>query len=389
MLSDSDPDAAAELWKEAREIEASRARRIVRAASREELTPELRTLLTSLLDRAPREEAVHEALGHEKVDGRYVRPSLLPAARRRAEVEERWAEIRDEAGGKVEDLRPGTLPGVPDALARAREGDHEVWSPFGSKATGLLARDAAVARAFLRAVFPEEVIYDPPQVYFLDTTSYRAWHTQNASSKADLEDRLSRIDYHGGGYMVLQSNTPSFARDCYAHVLGYFSLQIQAAPPAPEGTERDWDLAAYPWLKEGAAYLATLELFDTAETYFYSAAESSGKVRSLFPPPEDLNARTAREWVRAHVLSGAAYPLTEVFGKSLNTLDQLASLQAWSFLRFLAIHDPEGLGKLPIALAAETKDGYPARADRALRKSLGMGTEEAERLWRAWILEVE
>ena len=92
--------------------------------------------------------------------------------------------------------------------------------------------------------------------------------------------------------------------------------------------------------------------------------------------------------MRQNLLHGAAYSLREVFGRSLNNLDRLATLQAWTFLRFLYLYDPIGGKKFPPALGAQLEGPMPDRADGALKEAFGRDTDELERLWRRFTLEI-
>lgn len=390
---DADPGAAAGFRGEAREVEGERARALARAAERHGLTPEIRAALLACLDRVPDEEEVHRVLGHEKVDGRYVRPELVPMARRRAEVVARWAAIRDAAASAApEPADPLAMPGVEEPLVRVRIGDRTVASVFAPKPTDLLARDTIAVLALVRDLFPEGPLYDPPEVFFLDEPAYASFVMARYADEGRRRTALARSESHGTEFVAVRSTTPVHARDVYAHVVGYVSLQYLAAPPDPTGADGDVDVEAYAWLKEAAGYFVSLELFDSAESWFVSNLESAGKVRHVVAPPELRTKASLTAWLRTQMLDGEAWSLPEVFGKTLNNLDLLASVEAWSFLRFLALYDPAALAKLPEALRAEALRAeatgpLPARADRALRAVFGADTATLERLWRAWLTQ--
>lgn len=389
LLEDADGADAAAYRERAREAEEGRARSLARAAEGKELTPEIRALLLACLDRAPREEEVHRVLGHEEIDGVWVRPELVPTFRRRAAVFSRWAGIRDAAASAaVEALDPVRMPGAADPLPRFRVGARTVASVFAAEPTRLLVRDTVAVHALLRDLFPEGPVYDPPDVYFLDLGAYREFVTARVADEARRKRLLSLSACRGTRFLAVRALTPVRGRDIHAHLTGFISLQFMASPPDPEGEEGDIDATAWAWLKEGVGYLLSLELYDTAETWFVSHLESSGKLRHVVPPPEVKTTKSLTAWLRAHLLDGAAWPVAEVFGKTLNNLDLLASVEAWSFVRFLAVYDPAALAKLPSELRAEESGAFPDRADRALRATFGADTATLERLWRAWVQEI-
>jgi hypothetical protein len=92
--------------------------------------------------------------------------------------------------------------------------------------------------------------------------------------------------------------------------------------------------------------------------------------------------------VREHLRDGSAPKLREVLGRSLNNLDLMTSLQAWTFLRFLACYDPDALRRLPDALRSRTEGSAARRSEDALVEATGRDLEELEALWRAFTLEI-
>ena len=89
------------------------------------------------------------------------------------------------------------------------------------------------------------------------------------------------------------------------------------------------------------------------------------------------------------VLAGRAYSLREVCSRSLKNLDFCASMQAYTFLRFLFLFDPATAQRLPPALRAQAAGPQAERADRALREVFGQGLADLERFWRAFVVEIE
>ena len=92
--------------------------------------------------------------------------------------------------------------------------------------------------------------------------------------------------------------------------------------------------------------------------------------------------------MQSDAADGRAYSLREVCSKSLNNLDFCASMQAYTFLRFLFLEDPARAQRLPPALRARTGGPQADRTDRALREVFGSGLAELERFWRAFVVEI-
>ena len=80
--------------------------------------------------------------------------------------------------------------------------------------------------------------------------------------------------------------------------------------------------------------------------------------------------------------------MREVFGSSLNNLDRFRAIYAWTFVRFLALYDPDGFRAFPKALRAETEGAQADRALRAIEKAFGKKADVLLALWRAYLLEL-
>ena len=65
-----------------------------------------------------------------------------------------------------------------------------------------------------------------------------------------------------------------------------------------------------------------------------------------------------------------------------------ASMQAWTLLRFLFLYDPEKAKQLPGALRDKTTGPQPERVDAVLQELFGLGLDELEPLWRAYLIEL-
>ncbi|MDH3593142.1 MAG: hypothetical protein OER88_14750, partial [Planctomycetota bacterium] len=212
----------------------------------------------------------------------------------------------------------------------------------------------------------------------------------------DAQERKTALKYqnfNAGKFYMWRTDSVTRAIDSYGHRGGYWTVARLAAPTLPpsgeEGEEpkRDWN--ANEWLLEGFGYFVTLELFDTAITYTSSARETARKRYTRdAPASHERTRRTVFEWVAEQVLAGNAVPVRDLVGRSLNNLDELASLQSYTLVRFLFLYDKDAMNDLMRTLAKQT-DGAPwERYDRAFQKHFGMGIDAIERLWRAFLLEV-
>jgi hypothetical protein len=148
------------------------------------------------------------------------------------------------------------------------------------------------------------------------------------------------------------------------------------------------DEHAHAWLLEGSGYLVSLELFDAGNLSFASIDESKAKTQDARPPPAERTRAACLDWVRGEVRAGAGYSLEAICAKSLNELDLCASLEAYSFVRFLFIFDPEAAKKLPETLRVAKGATQVERVDVALRESFGKSLADLEPLWRSFVLQV-
>jgi len=128
----------------------------------------------------------------------------------------------------------------------------------------------------------------------------------------------------------------------------------------------------------------SLEVFDAGNLSFSSIDESKAKERGAAAPPGERTRAHCLAWVNEEMRAGRGYPLAEVCGKSLNDLDLCASLESYSFLRFLFLLDPEAAKKLPAALRDAKEPAQADRADHALKEAFGKGLAELESLWLAF-----
>jgi len=389
MREDSDPDSARRYREDWFAAEDRRANAILRVTKEAEQPELCRPILLELLAHSPRHEEVHRALGHERIGGSYVRPELAAAARRRLELEPRWRGLAVREPATFSKGGNATLAGVPGGIPTFEVDGHRIGVRVPGDRQEWMARFTAAPRALLGSILGKEAVrWDPSTVYFLDPRTMRGHIYAVHPDEEDRKKRLGSASYRRSEYTVIRTRTPEAGVDVYAHNIGYRSMQRLASPKIPGG-ENKRDYGTYSWLKEGFGYFMTLELLDTAETYFFSATESSGKVRYSVPPPDEETRENCLAFVRAHLRDGSALGLNEVFGRTLNNLDLLASLESWTFLRFLAFLDPAGMKRLPGALLTKETGSMPIRAKHAIEEAFGVGLEELEPMWRAFTLEVE
>jgi hypothetical protein len=271
-----------------------------------------------------------------------------------------------EPGAFVLDL-PGAVAPLPLLLA---DGCEVASAPDLGKAP---AEAVARVRGFLRFVLGDEAeLWTPPPLAFLGAKEYeatlRALHPEE--ERFALYHRYENYEHRD--FYAIRVYGEADAKERYAHGAGYLTMYGLVA----KGDDR-----AHAWLLEGFGYLVSLELFDAGNLSYASIHESVSKVKGAAPPPAARTRAACLAWVVAEMRAGRGYPLEEIFRKSLNDLDLCASLQAWSFLRFLLLYDPDGAKRFPGALAAATEGTQSERTDAALFAAFGKERAELERLW--------
>jgi len=362
----------------------ARIRETVRLCTKYGTPEERRPILLPLLEKMPRRADLHEALGHTRIGDVYVRPELVPTARMLSWRLQAWRNFGDErAPVERADVRPD-VPGLAGPLA--------FYATPGGPVASLPDLGAAPAQAvvrtrgFLHFLLGEDAaLWTPPALLFLGADEYaalvRALHPDEEAFA--LYSRYGNYEHRD--FYAIRAWGAANAAERYAHGAGYLTLYALAVP----GQDGERDTRAHAWLLEGFGYLASLELFDQGNVSFVSLEESQRKRPVTRPAPANKTAAACRAWVREQVLAGNATPLSDVCARSLNDLDLCASLQAYTFLRFLFLYDPDGARRLPAALRAERAGPQAERVDRALKAALGKGLADLEPLWRAFLLEVD
>ncbi|MHC4850288.1 MAG: hypothetical protein ACYTEG_17830, partial [Planctomycetota bacterium] len=92
---DSDPERAAKLRDERGKLEQMRAREVLKLTGKWGTPESARPALLALLDSLPRMEAVHVALGHEKIGAVYVRHELTDFMRAMPQRMTKWKACRE------------------------------------------------------------------------------------------------------------------------------------------------------------------------------------------------------------------------------------------------------------------------------------------------------
>ncbi len=382
--SDRDPARVEEFRDRRRVLEEARANELARLALRTASPDERAEVLVGLLAFAPRAEEVHRALGHERIGEAWVRTELSAMARAMPRRLAAWADCR----GATETRRTGetlAFAGLTPGRAILAVGDRRVASGLPRGEGASLASLTEASHRLLRLLFGDEAPRcDPSPVYFLDANQYRAFVHSRHPEHAIRTRKLRFSTYRARDCCAFRA-PPQDAIDLYAHSVGFWTVEALLAT-SEKGTQADDD--AHSWFKEGLGLLLTLELFDTARSWFTSRTESTGKAQPTLPLPEERTVRNCLRYLEGQLYDGALPSLREIWANSLNNLDRVRAIVAWSFLRFLALFDPDGFRRFPESLRAPAPGPPVERAERALAAAFGRPAEELERLWRAWLLEL-
>jgi len=385
-VRDGDAFSAALVREQAAALEQERIAEIVRVALRYGTPAERRRVLEPLVRRHPGNAALHEALGHERLGDGWVRPALRELAARRPAVLAKWRALA-KAPVKLDlAMAPPALPGVaPKSIAVLRCRDRLVATTLEARRAAPLAQLAERTQRFLVHLLGPGPGWDPSLVVFLKAADYTA--LVRALHEDDRTFRLyHRYDnYEHPDFYAIRCRAFVSGLERYAHGAAHLTAFERAAP---ETADEGRDARAYAWWREGLGYLAALELTDRAYVDFVSLHESTGKRRFTRPPPKTRTAEECRRWLREQVVAGRAHRLRAVCGMSLNSLDFCAAMQACSFVRFLALYDPEAFRALPAALRRRADGPALRRTDAALEEAFGKGIAGLEPLWRAFVVEL-
>jgi len=357
---------------------------MVRACKQYGTPDRARRFLLPRLRYTPRDDALHEALGHPVVDGRRVRPELAEFARALPKRLALWRATgrTDPARITGETVQIAGLPGVRPLF---RVGSREFASGFPPKSTAWFARRIECVHRMLRLMLGDEAKrWDLGPVYFLDSAQYRAFLTTRNLSISERSLWIRRRHFWAEDAHVFAARDLSEALDFYAHAVAIYTIGDIRSPFPKDDSSRDIPA----WLMEGFGLLITLELFDSAETFVTSGRETGGKLTALRPPPRPIRRAAALEHVREELYRNTLPSLHQLLGTSMNGLDETRSLQAWTLVRFLALSDPEAFRKLPDAVREQKGESRSARSSLAIQSVFGLEHAEFERLWRIYLLEI-
>jgi hypothetical protein len=383
---DKDPKEAAVFRGDALEIEKWRSRRYVRVWSKQDEKDRDPKVLEALLIRTPREPAVHEALGHPRVGDLYVRPELAPLLRRRETVVKRWKACRELPFEAKRAEAPFPVPGVPNELPTWVCEDQVTVASFPDEDTKALAVETQRTYALIARILGTKAVpWAPYRLVLLDGIGYRRMIYALYDDPEEQATRLRFSSYEHQDFVALMAETTAKARDTISHTLAYKTIQLAVAP----GEADNRDPEPYAFIKEGFGYFVSLTLYNSAATWFHSGTESSSKVRKIVPAPEEKNEASLTRWLQGLARSGDLVPLPEVFGRSLNSLDELSSFEAWSFIRFLLLYDDVAFRNLVLSLREKEKGSAASRVLESLKQAYKKEPKELERLWLAWLLEIE
>lgn len=358
-----DPGDAAEnlrlgLWARERGMEAEALRALRRALAAD-----------------PDDARVRTALGHLRVDGRWVAP-----AGREGVPEERGEAV---AGGP-----PSPLEGVLGrVVARRRSENYHLESDWLDQA-GLgryLHTLEGVREATLAFLGEPPPVGNRREVLYLIGTREQYLRAVEALVAPDLEARADREEamrslrmYRQGFMAVLPGPTPGCValRSSENEVedlsfLAHFAVHGTWRPPTSGGA-RDPD-----WLREAVAYGVLNDLFPDDPTF----CVATGYGREGRVAPTWRNTRTWPGTARALAASRKSLLFQDLAVLDLNSLTFDALVQAWSVLGVLRERDANGTR----AFLRKVRRG--GEQFEALKETLRMTPAEVDRLWRGEMLK--
>ena len=279
---DTDPDRADKLRGERRNLEMVRAREVLKLTGKWGTPETTRPPLLALLDSLPRMEAVHVALGHEKIGAVHVRPELTDFVRALPQRMARWTACRKPGVAELTGIGID-FPGVAIPSAVARIGTREVVATSSPEQSKNFAAHSDCPQKLVRLLLGDDAnIWDPSPVYFLSATQYRDFiHGRHADEKT-RKQRVKYAVYRAKDCVAVRMMTFELALDLYAHNVGFFTASRTASPKKADGKR---DTTRYAWFREGLGLLLSLELLDSAECWFSSGSESAGKAKPTLPLP--------------------------------------------------------------------------------------------------------
>jgi hypothetical protein len=369
---DGDAARAGEFRRKAALLEEERTKEIIRLCASHGTPEERQAILAPMLETMPDRPDLHEALGHVRVGDRWVLPELAPAARLLPLRLQAWRNHATDPVAVEASSLALRLPGLDAPLACRRAEGCEVASAPGLG--DVPAEAVGRVRGFLRFLLGESArLWTPPPLVFLGAAEYEAMVRALHPKEEEFNLYRRYENYEHRDFYAIRVYGEADAKERYAHGAAYLTMH---------GLVGATDDRAHAWLLEGFGYLVSLELFDAGNLSYASIDESKAKAKGDAPPARTRAACLA--WVQEEMRAGRVHSLADVCTKSLNDLDLRASFQAYSFLRFLFLFDPEAARSVPAKLREAAGAAQADRVDAALRSAFGKGLAELDALWRAF-----
>ncbi|MEM8885195.1 MAG: hypothetical protein AAGD14_14100 [Planctomycetota bacterium] len=382
---DTDAAEVRKVRDRAQKAEQWRAAEVVKAVGKHSSIEDERDLLLDLLRRTPRSVEVHEALGHRRHQGLYIRPEFEDAYVEMPAIVKRW-----RLAARHENLSRPTgkslrVPGHRGTVMLYEVEDMLVSGWFKEPWPRVFADQSAVPYRFLRALFGKDGIepWKPETLLYVGAQTYKRIIDASVP-RADRKKYYAWAAFPHDDFYAFWVDSSNEALHAWTHSAVFYSAYYATTPDGSEAKQQHFD-----WFLEGCGYLASLEVADWAGTGFSSSAGTGGKVRYSVPPPEERDRAHVEPWLRAQLMDGLALSLPDLCNRSLNQLDLLASLQAASFVRFLAIWDEKAFRRLPMMLRIAKGKNSRDRTELALKACFGKGFRELEPLWLAFTLEID
>jgi hypothetical protein len=358
-----------------------RAREIVKACIKRDAIESEKKRLLGLLRRTPRVAQVHKALGHKMHGKLWVRPELERVAKIVRVQERAWRQCAVLAANATATGRELNIPGRrADAPLYEIDGFQVSSVGFDRDPKDFANMSVGVYR-FLRLVLgTDEGAWKPERLVFMTKRYYRKMIEALYRSKKDQKRKLATIGYNYRSFYALRALDFDVARDFSAHKTAYMTMS-RLVEGSGDGN--------FAWLKEGFGYFASLELAGTAYLRMVSFKGTGDKVRYSLPAPKEKTRKNIGRWLRANIEDGLVLSLPDLCNRGINQLDLLASIQACSLVRFLALWDAKAFRRLPAAMRAAPGANDRQRTEHALRACYGMGYAELEPLWLSFTLEID
>lgn len=397
---------------------------------------ELRGVLERIVAVRPEDAKARKALGHEKVDGRWMSPEEKAAhaagqeaaamrAKGLVQHEGRWVTPEEKAALE-QGLRKDGNDWVNEEEWHRRRGEvmvDGVWVRLGEKEGAAWAKDAADgARVSLQHLWSPhfDIAHEVP----------RALAEQAAAGLEQSHGVLRSLLRPGPGELpeglegrvrvVMVGKAPAYAR-----VADWFGARVKADSVAPGWSrsvqrqpcfwwaDPDPTVAVYqfpnidrtvisnvvhnaalvlltryrfnfrfvsPWLREGFAYLLEMRSIGYTLTFTLGRGGGTSQGGTDTAPPWADSARW-KDALKQAVAAGTDPPLKRLAGLPMEGLGYPELVKSWSVCEFLAGRDGAGLKAFVDAIKAERD----VPEEDLLRKLTGKDFRQLDAEWRAWV----